>query len=146
MVLVCALDLLGRSADRLPPIRIVPTPPPGVSAGAQGYYDRAAGTIYLIASAPAFREAEAAQGERYRPTTCPARSALRMVASVIVHEEWHAKNGPDERGAYFAQLTELTRLGAGPGSWAYVSVTRAMQTVLELKARQPPPATLARAR
>jgi hypothetical protein len=144
MVLVCALDLIGRGADHFPPIHIVAAPPPGASATAQGYYDRRRGAIYLVASAPAFREAEAAQRRPTRSDPCPARAALKMVASVIIHEEWHARHGDDERGAYYAQLTELNRLGAGPGSWAYASVTRAMTAVVEAQRSRRQPQILAR--
>src|SRR5687768_5350516 len=112
LVLVCILDLIGRSADQLPPIRILDTRPLSVSANADAFVNIREGVIYLIASAPAFREALSAQS---RGGECHAREALQMLASIIVHEEWHLKHGADERGAYSAQLIELQRLGLGPG-------------------------------
>lgn len=130
LVVVCALELLGRSAHSLPPIHVLAVPPPGVSAHAQAFVNRREGTINLIASAPAFRVAEAAQHTYRSRGLCVERTALKMIASVIVHEEWHLTHGADERGAYLAQLTALTRLGLGPGTHASVGVTRAMQAVL----------------
>jgi hypothetical protein len=132
LVLVCTLGLLGRSADQLPPIRILETRPSSASANADAFVNRAEGAIYLIASAPAFRQALA---ERSTPGCRPSDS-LKMVASIIVHEEWHLTHGSDERGAYYAQLTELRRLGLGPGRWPYHSVTRAMNAVLDAQSRR----------
>ena len=136
IVVVCALELLGRSADRLPPIKVLDTPPPGVSANAEAFVDRNEGVIYLIASAPSFRVAAAAQHRSSTRGQCVERHALKMVASIIVHEQWHLEHGSDERGAYYAQLTELIRLGLGAGTWATNSVTRSMHAALEAQARR----------
>jgi hypothetical protein len=127
IVLVCALNLLGRSAERLPPIEILKERPPLASANAEGFADSRTGTIYLIASAPAFRAAQAAQTSR---AECRDPDSLKMVASIIVHEEWHLRHGPDEEGAYYAQLMALQMLGLGPGSIPHACVRRAMQAVL----------------
>lgn len=135
VVVVCALELLGRSADRLPPIRILDAPPPGVSANAQAFADLGEGVMYLIASAPAFREAELAERSARGRGQCAARSALKMIASLIVHEQWHLEHGRDERGAYEAQLTELNRLGLGAGTWANGDVQRSMRAVLDARSR-----------
>lgn len=134
LVLVCALDMMGRSAHQLPPIAILGTPPPGVSPNAAGFADRTGGVIYLIASAPAFTTAIEAHARERR---CADRDALRMIASIIAHEEWHVEHGSDERDAYAAQLTELNRLGLGPGTRAHRSVTLAMQWVVARQAKQP---------
>jgi 23S rRNA C2498 (ribose-2'-O)-methylase RlmM len=132
-VLVCALDLLGRSANQLPPIVIVEQRPPEASLNAVGFVRRGEHVIYLVASAPVFRTAvEAQDGSR----ECRGLDALRFIASIIVHEEWHLKHGSDEEGAYYAQLTELQRLGAGPGRWPYNSVKRAMTVALEDESRR----------
>ena len=136
IVVVCALELLGRSVDRLPPITVLEGPPPGVSANAEAFVDRHEGRIYLIASAPSFRLAAAAQDRPGNRSQCVERGALKMIASIIAHEEWHVKHGSDERGAYYAQLTELTRLGLGPGTWATNSVTRSMHAALKAQARK----------
>ena len=143
MVLICALDLLGRGADRLPPIRILDRPPAGVSANANGFVNVHENVIYLIASAPAFRMAQMA---RPSPGHCRGRDAVQVVASIIVHEEWHPKNGADERGAYEAQLTALIRLGVGSSRWAYRSVVRAMSSVREAESKRAPGPLLARVR
>lgn len=136
IVVVCALGLLGRSADRLPPIKVLDTPPPGVSATAEAFVNRNEGVIYLIASGPSFRVAAAAQHRPGNRGLCVEQSALKMIASIIVHEEWHVKHGSDERGAYYAQLTELNRLRLGPGTWATNNVTRAMRAAVEAQARK----------
>lgn len=135
LVLVCVLDLIGRSTDKLPPIRILDTRPSSVSPNADAFVNIREGVIYLIASAPAFREALLAQS---RSGECRAREALQMLASIIVHEEWHLTHGADERGAYLAQLIELQRLGLGPGRPAYSSVKRSMRVVLEGNTKRPP--------
>jgi hypothetical protein len=126
LVLVCVINLLGRSASQLPPIRIVQMPPPGASKHVQGYVNRVDGSIHLVASTAAFREAEAAQSRG--PGRCPARPALAMIASVVAHEEWHLKHGPDESQAYEAQLGTLRRLGLGSSQEAR-NVYRAMIVV-----------------
>jgi len=51
-----------------------------------------------------------------------------------VHEEWHLKNGEDEKGAYEAQLTELARLGSGAGTAVYAQVSQSMRAVLKARA------------
>jgi hypothetical protein len=83
------------------------------------------------ASAPVFRDVLAAQA-RGR-TRCGSRRALAVLASIVVHEEWHLRLGSDERGAYEAQLFELTRLGLAfsPES---TRVRRAMNAVLKRQA------------
>jgi hypothetical protein len=127
IVLVCALDLLGRSPDRLPPIQILTERPPQASVNAEAFADSRTGTIYLIASAPSFRAAQAAQSSA---AECRDADSLKMVASIIVHEEWHLAHGADEEGAYYAQLMALQVLGLGPGSISHACVKRAMQAVL----------------
>ena len=127
IVLLCALDLLGRSPDRVPPIDILAARPPQASPTAEAFADSRTGTIYLIASAPSFRAAEAAQSSA---DECRDADSLKMVASIIAHEEWHLAHGPDEEGAYYAQLMTLQLLGLGPNSIPHACVKRAMQTVL----------------
>ena len=133
MVLMCALDLLGRSQPHLPRIEILDRQPAGVSATAAAFVDLRAGVIYLIASVPPFSVAQSAQSS---PATCHAPDALKLVASLIVHEAWHLKHGADEKGAYYAQLMELQRLGLGPGRWAYANVQRAMKTVVDAQSKR----------
>lgn len=141
IVLVCALDLLGRSPDRLPPIEILAERPPQASVNADAFADSRSGIIYLIASAPAFRAAERAQSSA---AECRDAESLKMVASIIVHEEWHLRHGPDEEGAYYAQLMALQLLGLGPDSIPYAWVRRAMQAVLVRSTAKDQRASLAR--
>jgi hypothetical protein len=130
-VLLCALSLLSRSEGTFPRIAFVETPPPGVSAAAEGFVRPDDGTIYLITSAASFRQARAAV------YPCGARQALAKVASVVIHEEWHIRHGSDEAGAYAAQLMTLTMLNSGPGTPAYYEVARSMREVLRKRRRQP---------
>jgi hypothetical protein len=129
-VLACALTLLGRSASRMPPIEFVSAPPPGVSSHAEAFVRRDPGTIYLITSAPVFREAMS-----MGPGCWDQDYELKKLASIIVHEEWHIRHGTDERGAYHAQLTTLLSLGLGPDSRVYYGVVKSMVTVLREQER-----------
>jgi hypothetical protein len=132
-VLACALDLLGRSANQLPPLVIIEQRPPEASSHATAFVRRGEQAIYLIASSPVFRMAIEAQDSSRE---CRGLQTLRLVASVIVHEEWHVTHGSDERSAYLAQLTALQQLGAGPGRWPYESVRRAMAQVLDAESQR----------
>ena len=118
-VLVCALALLPRSVGSFPPIVLAPTRPPFASATADGWVITGDQRIYLLTSSPAFRLAMSAQDR------CGELTALKRIASVIVHEEWHVRNSPGEEGAYVAQLTALTAMHSGPGTPLYTEVWRA---------------------
>jgi hypothetical protein len=120
-VLVCVLNLINRP---LPPIVLLDTRPPDVSARAEAFVRRNPDTIFLLTMTTVFEDAR--RGER---------QALKKLASIIVHEETHLKHGPDERRAYSAQLLELLRLGESPGRPVYASVVRAMQFVTRGKPR-----------
>src|SRR5688572_27723829 len=100
-VLVCALALLGRPAHTLPPIQLLDVRPPDVSARAEGFVRDGERRIHLIAATPTFVEA------RRATTRCGQLQALRRIASVIAHEEWHVRHPGDEAGAYHAQLMAL---------------------------------------
>jgi hypothetical protein len=124
-VLVCALSLLHRSVGSFPPIEFVETRPGYVSANVDGYVAHGQARIYLITTSPAFDRARRAL---YK---CGEFDALRKIASVLVHEEWHVRNGSDESGAYMAQLATLAYLGAGPGHPLYRDVARSMRAVVQ---------------
>ena len=126
-VLVCALNLLGRSAVQLPPIVLIEARPGDVSPAAEAFVRRSPNAIYLLTGTATFRAAMRAERVIGR---CGDRDSLRKIASMVVHEEWHLMHGPDERGAYFAQLTALTILGAGPGTRLHHSVMRAMEAAV----------------
>lgn len=126
-VLVCALSLLGRSEASFPPIELIAKPPPYVSANAEGFVDREARTIYIITGTATFRAIQGSTNE------CGTFRDLRRVASILVHEEWHIKHGPDEEGAYLAQITALLALGEEMHSTLVGSVRRSMTAVLKAK-------------
>ncbi len=123
-VLVCALSLLSRTAKDMPPIELVDVAPPEVSRFTEGFVRHDPDTIYLLTSSSVFRLAE----ERIRDG-CTSTPAMKKLASILVHEQWHLRNGSDERGAYYAQLTTLASLGVQADNTLYVQVTRAMLAV-----------------
>ena len=140
LVFACALDLLGRSATTFPPVQFVAHPPPGVSKFAQGRALPDTGQIVLITSTEAFTQA---QKDR-----CRDIDAIREIASVLVHEEWHVRHGPDEAGAYDAQLIALLTTGANIDGPLFHKVQKAKLAVLaaakrttsvDVMARQRPP-------
>ena len=122
-VLVCALDLLGRSPESFPPIELLDVRPAHASVNAEAFVESGVNTIYLLTTSEVFQTALKAG------TRCGNRNALRKLASIIVHEEWHVRHGSDEGGAYAAQLTTVQMLG-GQDTALYNSVRRAMVTVL----------------
>ena len=123
-VVACALALLTRSAASLPPIELVDVLPADVSPQADAFVRVGEARIYLVTSSDVFRRA---QGSKYR---CGDLDAHRLLASVIVHEEWHVKHGRDEVEAYNAQLMTLRLLGAGPGNPAFTAVWRSARAAL----------------
>ena len=135
-VLLCALNMLGRSEASFPPIMMVSTLPASVSAGAEGYVRHNDAHIYLVTTGGNFRDAQGSI------TRCGNTNAVRKIASVLIHEEAHLRQAADERTAYQAQLTTLTALGAGPGSAPYQEAFRAMQRALRQQRREPVPAGL----
>ena len=109
----------------MPPIELIATPPPTVSPRTEAFVLRSTRTIHVITSAAAFRDAK-----------CERRESLVKLASILVHEEWHVRNGADERGAYEAQLMSLMLMGYGPDHPVFQWVRRSMAWVLEQQ-RQP---------
>jgi hypothetical protein len=130
-VVVCALGLLGRSGPGTVPIKTIDQAPRGASQFVQGFLTREPDTIYLVTSTNHFRDAQRGDTD-----------ALRQIASTIVHEEWHVLHGADEKGAYEAQLTALTYLGAS--SNLIGAVRKSMLVVLETQKRARGVLTLAR--
>jgi hypothetical protein len=121
-VLVYVLALLGRSAESFPPIVLISAAPSYASRNAEAFVLRDPDQIFLITSTRVFRQAQRAD-----PTDVVS---LRKLASILIHEEWHVRHGPDEAGAYNAQLRTLFLLGARPESPEYHSVQASMTTVL----------------
>jgi hypothetical protein len=122
-VFVCALTLLGRSEPQFPPVQFIDRVPVEVSRLAEGYVLTADGRIVLVTSTSAFTRARRARDR------CGEVDALREIAGVLAHEEWHLRHGPDEPGAYDAQLTALLSVGADQNGGLYHSVMRAKQAV-----------------
>lgn len=132
-VLACAISLLGRSEASLPPIVILEQAPPEASRYAVAFVRRGESSIYIIGSSLLMREAIEDQTD---PKRCRQQDSLRLIASIIVHEQWHLEHDSDEVNAYYAQLTELQRLGVGPGRWAYESVVKSLRTVRDAQAKR----------
>jgi hypothetical protein len=130
-IVACALAVLGESERTMPRIELVDVPPVGTSVHVEAYVRPSDKTIYLVTSSHVFQEA------MRRRDSCADTILIRKLASILVHEEWHIKNGPDERGAYEAQLTALIRIGVHPGSSIYAGVVRSMMAVLKKRAEQP---------
>ena len=128
-VLACALSVLGRSEANMPRIDLVDVAPPGVSVGAEAFVKQ--GTIHLITSTSVFETA-------MRARMCSPALAMRKLASILAHEEWHVRRGPDERAAYELQLMTLIRLGIQPGSGVYREVQVSMLRVIEMRKRNRP--------
>jgi hypothetical protein len=127
-VFVCALAMLGRTEQSFPPVQFVEKAPVGVSPSAEAYMLTEEKRVVLITSSWAFRVARQAQYQ------CGQAQALHQIAGVLAHEEWHVRHGLDEEGAYDAQLTALTSVGAGPA--LFNSVMRAkLRAVTESKRR-----------
>ena len=124
-VLACALTMLGRSEHRFHPINLIDTAPLGVSRNAEAFVTRNPDTIHILTSSPSFQEVA-----RW-PSRCGPRAAVAKVASVLVHEEWHLRNGADERGAYSAQLTALAAMGFDELTMVYGGVKRSMLARLQ---------------
>jgi hypothetical protein len=129
VVLLCALTMLGRSEASFPPITMIQAAAGTVSAGAEGFVRHNDAHIYLVTTSETFREAQASTGR------CGNVNAIRKIASVLIHEEAHLRQGADERTAYEAQLTMLAAMGAGPGSPAYQATFRAMQRTVQQQRR-----------
>ena len=134
VVLLCALEILGRSAASFPPIELVATAPAHASPGVEAYVGPRDKKIYLVTTSAAFRRQMASN------TRCGDLMAARKLASVLIHEELHIRENADERTAYQAQLLRLVMMGSGVGTPPYQEVFRAMQ---QTKARQRPPAAAA---
>ncbi len=135
-VFVCALTMLGRSEANFPPVEFIQSVPFGVSRSVEAYVLSDERRIVLVTSTWAFDEAQRAQ---YR---CSAIDAVRHIAGVLAHEEWHLRHGGDEEGAYDAQLTTLRSLGAS--DTLYNNVKRSKQRVVSEAARLRARGTIAR--
>jgi hypothetical protein len=66
---------------------------------------------------------------RHTPVHVNPYICLLKLASIIVHEAWHFRNGPDETGAYEAQLHFLEARGGGSAAEIAEGVRRARDRV-----------------
>jgi len=136
IVLMCALEMLGRSAASFPPIELVATAPAHASPGVEAYVGPRDKKIYLVTTSAAFRR------QMESNTRCGDVMAARKLASVLIHEELHVRENADEKTAYQAQLVRLIMMGSGVGTPPYQEVFRAMQhTKNRERAPVPVPAT-----
>jgi hypothetical protein len=124
-VLVCALNLLGRSPSTFPPIEFIRTAPADASPGVEAYVGPTDRKIYVVTTSDTFHRLLQTQNR------CGDIMAARKLASVLIHEEAHIRQGASEQSAYQAQLLTLTALGAGVGSPPYMEVIRAMRYTLK---------------
>ena len=104
--------------------------------GAEAFVRRATSTIYLITSSHVFKTALTSRH-------CSASPEMTKLASILAHEEWHVRHGPDEKAAYHYQLVTLIRLGLPPGTGIYRDVQTSMLRILEQRKRQRPEQLLA---
>jgi len=98
-----ALRLAGPQLYAHLPFVLTSALPRTVSPGAEAWtlYDEhgKGDRIFVYTLSRTFRCASVRRWDQYQ--------CLLKVASVIVHEAWHLRNGPDEAGAYEAQLAFL---------------------------------------
>ena len=125
-VFVCALSLLGRHPQSFPPTELVETAPAGVSPLVAAYISRETANphIVLITSTWAFMNARRSQSQ------CSDVDAIREIAGVLAHEEWHILHGNSEEGAYDAQLSALLLVGAPLDGALFHKVKRSKDAVL----------------
>jgi hypothetical protein len=137
--LVCALAALNRTAASMPPIQVIENAPPYVTVGTEAFVDRSSGSIVVIASSNVVRDAADTRGR------CGDLYAVKKLASVLIHEEWHILHGPDEAAAYRRQLVTLITLGISPDHKVYRNVQRSMIAVLDAQKRNRPVGVMANA-
>jgi hypothetical protein len=131
-VLACALSVLGRSEANMPRIELIDVAPRFVSQGAEAFVQLDNRVIYLITSSSVFQTALRSR------VGCTASTAMRKLASILAHEAWHVRHGPDEKSAYEHQLLTLIQLGLQPGTGVYHEVQVSMLRVLEARKRNKP--------
>jgi len=137
--IVCALAALGRSAASMPPIQVIETAPLYTSVGTEAFVDRAGQTIVVIGSSDVVRDAADSRGR------CGEQYAVKKLASILVHEEWHILHGPDEEKAYQRQLRTLMQLGVPPDHKVYRNVQRSMIAAVNARKRERPVTVMANA-
>ena len=114
-----AIQLAGPSVAGLPVV-LATKPPDGASDGVEAWLlrgqDERPRQIVVYGESETFRCASGVSRQDYQ--------CLLKVASLIVHEAWHYRNGPEEARAYAAQIEFLVLHG---GSSTMVSGVRRAQ-------------------
>src|SRR5262245_25323156 len=120
-----AITLLGWSGDDVPPIQLVEGRPPDGAATAQGWVryndDGSAMPVVYVRT----------DTEVYQDAARQNYQALVRLAGVLAHERWHLRHGPDDVGAYTAQLLTMEYLHANTMNLA--EVRRALRLVIEMR-------------
>ena len=119
--LEAALVLTGFAIAKLP-IELASVAPNGASQGVEGWTlyraDGQGERIVVYSESAIFRCAS-------RPdTNTESHQCLLRLASVIVHEAWHFRNGRQETGAYTAQIQFLMANHASDAHIAAVQMAR----------------------
>ena len=119
--LEAALVLTGYAIAKLP-IELASVAPNGASQGVEGWTlyraDGQGERIVVYSESAIFRCAS-------RPdTNTESHQCLLRLASVIVHEAWHFRNGRQETGAYTAQIQFLMANHASDAHIAAVQMAR----------------------
>jgi hypothetical protein len=135
-VLLCALDILGRSAENFPTIRVWEQRPGDRGSHVEAFVTQHDRTIHLIADSPAFSAAR--RSAETNPLRCKPHATFALLASILVHEEWHLLHGDEEDGAYAAQLTALLSFGFAIDSAIYRRVMLARLAVLDAQRHRRP--------
>ena len=106
-VVACALALLGRKRDAtMPPIVLVDVPPVHASAQVEAYVRPSDSTPST--SSPRLSCFATVQGWR---SDCGDPLALKKLASVLVHEEWHIRHGGRRARSVLRAAHGTVRLG-----------------------------------
>jgi hypothetical protein len=125
-----ALLLAGSQFARLP-ITVTSVRPPASSEGVEGWTifrpDGTGERIFVYAGTDFFRCAS---------WPLSMSQCLLRVASVIVHEAWHFRNGRSEAGAYEAQIAFLSENGGSVDQIASVRRTLDRVRAAERKATE----------
>ena len=110
------------------PILLASVPPDTASTGVEAWTvfreDGSADHVAVYTESSTFICASRQTPVHVNPYLC-----LLKLASVIVHETWHFKHGPDEAGAYEAQLQFLEVRGGGSSATIASGVRRARDRV-----------------
>jgi hypothetical protein len=111
----------------------------GASRWVEAYVGPIDRKIYILTTTDSFQRLQQSRNR------CGDVMAARKIASLLIHEELHIRQGASEQTAYQAQLMTLSALGASVGSPPYMEVIRAMKQTLK-RQRQTPTGLMASSR